>query len=217
MKYRLIRNSHVGVIVDNTPVFRDVKDTFTVSFILPENGAYTAVFRDENGVEYNAAVRDGAARVPRQILSKSQLVGLTVCLLNDSEIIWTWECQTLKVGTFLSLRKTQWQLTSGVDDKKLFSRLAEIETEHADLLAAFKALNRQTEQCNSQVDSYSREVEKSAADCEKQLLELREKLTEMKAANETLAAAYNKATEVINGLSERVYNLEKNYDPTVIE
>lgn len=217
MKYKLIRNSNAGVIVDNTPVLRDIKDTFEVSFILPEKGVYVTIFRDQSGVEYNATIRDSVVRVPRQILTKSQLVGLTVCLMNSDKIIRSWECQTLKVGTFLSLRKTQWQITAGVDDKRLFERLEEIESKHAEAMTAVNALCEQTTQYKDQTNEYRQELEHFTVEYEKRLTELNEMLMGLKATNEKLAAAYNKATEVINGLSERVYNLEKNYDPTIIE
>ncbi len=38
MRYELLSNSDVGVIIDQTPVLRDIKDTFVVSFDLPEPG-----------------------------------------------------------------------------------------------------------------------------------------------------------------------------------
>ena len=79
MQYELIPNSSVGVITDTSPVFRDVKDTFAVSFILPEPGEYIALFRDESGTEYRASIKDGAAKVPKQLLTKEQRIGLTVC------------------------------------------------------------------------------------------------------------------------------------------
>ena len=76
MLYELIPNSSVGVITDTSPVFRDVKDTFAVSFILPEPGEYIALFRDESGTEYRASIKDGAAKVPKQLLTKEQRIGL---------------------------------------------------------------------------------------------------------------------------------------------
>ena len=140
MQYELIPNSSVGVITDTSPVFRDVKDTSAVSFILPEPGEYIALFRDESGTEYRASIKDGAAKVPKQLLTKEQRIGLTVCKITDEAIEQTWECPTLKVGTFLSLRQTQWQITVGADDKELYARLASIEREHAKRGAEYAAL-----------------------------------------------------------------------------
>ena len=49
-------------------------------------------------------------------------------------------------------------------------------------------------------------------------LETAEKaLASIKETATATATEYNKAIEVINDLSERVYALEKNYDPTIIE
>lgn len=143
MKYELIINSDVGIIIDPTPILRDIKDTFTVSFILPSDGAFIALFRDENGVEYRAVIKNGTIKVPKQLLTKEQRIGLTVCQINDDAIIHSWECQTLKVGTFLSLRKTQWQITAGMDDREIYSRIAELEKSHAQQVEAYTRIDRE--------------------------------------------------------------------------
>ena len=140
MKYELIKNSNVGAIIDPTPILGDIKDTFTVSFVLPEVGAYIALFRDEQGVEYRTVIKDGTVKVPKQLLAKEQRIGLTVCQITEDEILHSWECQTLKVGTFLSLRKTQWQITAEADDKEIYTRLAELERLHGSMQCAFAEL-----------------------------------------------------------------------------
>lgn len=217
MQYELIQNSSVGVLTDPTPILRDIKDTFTVSFVLPEPGAYVALFRDESGVEYRATVKDNVAKVPKQLFTKEQRIGLTVCQICDDAILRSWECPTLKIGTFLSLRKTQWQITAGADDKELYARLAEIErgdakarAEYASLLAAFDALQAEFSRCKQDAERAEREHGE-------RLSELIKALASLKTANETLATEYNKAIEVINNLSGRVVALEKNYDPTLIK
>lgn len=50
-----------------------------------------------------------------------------------------------------------------------------------------------------------------------ELDEMRSAVAELKANHDRLAIEYNKAIEVINDLSERLAELEKNYDPTVIK
>ncbi len=217
MQYELIANSDVGIIIDSTPILRDIKDTFTVSFVLPEAGAYVALFRDESGVEYRAAIMDGTVKVPKRLLIKEQRVGLTVCRINDDVILHSWVCPTLKIGTFISLRQTQWQITVGTDDKELYARLADIERanaaardEYAALLAKFDTLQAE----------YSRRVadsEQAAQMFNERLDELTKAVAGVKTANETIAAEYNKSIQVINNLSERVAALESNYDPTVIK
>lgn len=217
MQYELIPNASVGVITDPSPVFRDIKDTFAVSFVLPSPGAYIALFRDESGVEYRASIKDGAVRVPKQLLTKEQRVGLTVCKTADDAILQAWECPTLRIGTFLSLRQSQWQITVGTDDKELYARLAAIEREHAKrgaeyaaLLNAFAALQAEFAHCKAN-------AEQAAQKYAERLSELLKTLASVKSANETLATEYNKAIEVINNLSERVTALEKHYDPTLIK
>ncbi len=217
MKYELIRDGDVGIIVDPTPILRDIKDTFTVSFILPESGAYVALFRDESGAEYRATIVDDVVKVPKRLLTKEQRVGLTVCKISDDAILHSWVCPTFKIGTFISLRQTQWQITVGTDDKELHARLAEIERanakardEYAALLLAFDALQAE---CSRSAEETARVMQ----ECDERMNELTKALESVRTTNETIAAKYNKAIEVINNLSERVTALESNYDPTVIK
>lgn len=217
MQYELIPNASVGVITDPSPIFRDIKDTFVVSLILPAPGAYIALFRDERGTEYRASIKDDAVRVPKQLLGKEQRIGLTVCKTTDEAIEQTWECPTLKVGTFLSLRQTQWQITVGTDDKELYSRLASIEREHAERGAEYAALLDAFDALQAEITRYKATTEQTAQEYSGRLSELLKTLASVKSANETLAAEYNKAIGVINDLSERVTALEKHYDPTLIK
>lgn len=216
MRYELIDNSDVGVIIDPTPILRDIKDTFAVSFVLPDAGVYIALFRDEDGVEYRVTIADGAAKIPKQLLTKEQRIGLTVCEIYDDKILRSWVCQTLKVGTFLSLRKTQWQITAGTDDKELYARLAEIERANAKERAEYKALLAAFDTLQAEYDSYKAATAEAEEERTAQLSELIKALASVKTANETLAAKYNEAIETINSHSERITALEKNYDPTVI-
>ena len=216
MRYELIDNSDVGVIIDPTPILRDIKDTFAVSFVLPDAGAYVALFRDEDGVEYRVTLADGAAKIPKQLLTKEQRIGLTVCEIYDDKILRSWVCQTLKVGTFLSLRKTQWQITAGTDDKELYARLAEIERANAKERAEYKALLAAFDTLQAEYDSYKAVTAEAEEERAAQLSELIKALASVKTANETLAVKYNEAIETINSHSERITALEKNYDPTVI-
>ena len=216
MRYELIDNSDVGVIIDPTPILRDIKDTFAVSFVLPDAGVYVALFRDEDGVEYRVTIADGAAKIPKQLLTKEQRIGLTVCEIYDDKILRSWVCQTLKVGTFLSLRKTQWQITAGTDDKELYARLAEIERANAKERAEYKALLAAFDTLQAEYDSYKAATAEAEEERTAQLSELIKALASVKTANETLAAKYNEAIETINSHTERITALEKNYDPTVI-
>ena len=217
MRYELIDNSDVGVIIDPTPILRDIKDTFAMSFVLPDAGAYVALFRDEDGVEYRVTIADGAAKVPKQLLTKEQRIGLTVCEIYDDKILRSWVCQTLKVGTFLSLRKTQWQITVGADDKELYARLASIEREHAKRGAEYAALLDAFDALQAEFSRHKASAEQAAQEYAERQNELIKALASVKSANETLAAEYNKAIGVINDLSERVNALEKHYDPTLIK
>ena len=210
MQYELIANTNKGVITDPTPILRDIKDTFGVSFVLPDEGAYVALFRDEGGVEYRATIKDSVAKVPKQILTKNQRIGLTVCKVDGDEITQSWECHPLKVGSFLELRKTQWQITAGMDDRELYARLAEIEKAHAKMREEFDALKAEDLR---RADEFAKKAQEYA----ETVNGLTKALASVKTANETLAEAYNKSVEVINGYGERLTALEKNYDPTIIK
>lgn len=141
MRYELITNSNKGVIIDPTPVLRDIKDTFPVSFVLPDSGAYMAVFRGEDNQERTVVIKDGTAIIPKELLTKEQRVGVTVCLINGEKILHSWECHPLAVGAFLKLRQTQWQITAAMGDEELYKRLAEIERQHAQTLTEMQSLN----------------------------------------------------------------------------
>ena len=210
MQYELIDGAGVGVITDPTPILRDIKDTFGVSFVLPGEGVYVALFRDEGGVEYRATIKDSVAKVPRQILTKNQRVGLTVCKVDGDEITQSWECYPLKVGSFLELRKTQWQITVGMDDRELYARLAEIEKQHAQTQAEFNELKAENSRREDEFTKTDKEYAESVNG-------LTKALASVKTTNETLAKSYNEAIKVVNDLTGRVAALEKNYDPTIIK
>lgn len=217
MTYKLLSNASVGVIVDASPIFRDIKDTFVVSFILPDRNTYIALFRDESGIEYRTTIRDSTVKVPKKLLTKEQRIGLTVCQVNNDAILHSWECPTLRIGTFLSLRQSQWQITVGTDDKELFARLADIENEYAKYYEGCITLNEHFNTLKSDFLCKRQELEQLVNEntvCQQALVE---QLANIRLENEILVTEYNNAIKVINDLSERVNALEKNYDPTVIK
>ena len=130
--------------------------------------------------------------------------------MDGEKITQSWECHPLKVGTFLSLRQTQWQITAGLDDRELFARLAEVEREHAKTRAEFDALK-------ADYSSHRTATAESVGTFERKLAKQGETLASVKKANETLTKSYNEAIKVVNDLSQRVLALEKNYDPTIIK
>lgn len=210
MKYELIRDGNVGVLIDPTPIFSDIKDTFTVSFILPESGAYVALFRDEKGIEYKTIIGNERAQIPKELLKKEQRVGLTVCKVDGDNILRVWECQSMQTVAFLRMRQTQWQITAGVDDKELYARLAQIEQEFAN---SQKLVN----ELMAQNTVYKNEIAVAITEFNTTLNMANTALASHKTSIETLTQSYNNAIEVINNLSERLAALESNYDPTVIK
>lgn len=203
MKYELIENSNVGVIVDATPILRDIKDTFEVSFLLPGEGTFVALFCGADGVERKAIIRNGKVVIPKELLAQEQRVALTVCLTDGETIIHAWECQPIKVGTFLQQRMTQRQISAGLTIDEVLTRLADLERIHAETKSEYL---RRTDEYNKATQEY--------ADT---LNGLKKALASVEKANETLVQNYNKAIGVVNDLSGRMTAIEKNYDPTVIK
>lgn len=142
MKYQLIKGVQKGVIVDPTPVLKDVKDTFKVSFILPCVGAYIALFKGEDGIEYKAALRNGEVIFPKALLAKEQTVEVCVCMIDSDKIVDAWQCQPLKVGAFLQMRQTMRQLSPGVTLDAVYQRIAELENDHAAISKDFDDLKQ---------------------------------------------------------------------------
>lgn len=171
MRYELIANSNKGVIIDPTPVLRDIKDTFPLSFVLPGSGAYIAIFRGEDNQEHKAVIKDGSALIPKELINKEQRVGVTVCLTDGESILHSWECHPLAVGSFLKLRQTQWQITAALSDEELYARLAEIERVQAKTFEEMQSLEATNKELNENI---AIAVEKN----EKTLAELRKELTE---------------------------------------
>ena len=131
MKYELITGSDKGVLIDRTPVMRDVRDTFEVSFILPDNSGYLALFKGADKVEYRKAIKDGICKVPKELLKKEQFIELTVCQVNNDKVLQSWECEPIKVTAFFGMRRNQWQLSGGMTEKDCFARLVELERLYA--------------------------------------------------------------------------------------
>lgn len=169
MQYELIANSNKGVIIDPTPVLRDIKDTFPVSFVLPDGGAYIAIFRGEDNQEHKAVIKDGSALIPKELITKEQRVGVTVCLTDGEKILHSWECHPLAVGSFLKLRQTQWQITAGLSDEEVFARLAEIERVQANTLAEMQSINADYKALTESMATAAEENEKTLAELRKEI------------------------------------------------
>lgn len=132
MKYEIDQNSARGHLIDQTPIFSDIKDTFEVSFLLPE-GSYVALFKGANSVEYRKAIKDGVCKIPKELLTKEQYVELIVSKVEDDRIIQSWACEPLKITAFLNLRKTQWQLSGGLTENDCIERLNILEKKFDEL------------------------------------------------------------------------------------
>lgn len=220
MKYELLDGSGKGILIDRTPIMLDMRDTFEVSFLLPENGAYIAVFRGNDNIEHKAVIKGGRVKLPPALLNKEQYVSLIVTEVNDDAIVRAWECEPLKVTAFFHLRQNQWQVSGGLTEKSVFERITEIEKQ----LSRANTVSAETQTLIMTDKSKREKTEKSLwlefnrilGDFDKHKSALTAQMTELKKENERLITAYNKAIGVINSLSERITEIEKNYDPTII-
>lgn len=201
MRYELLKDSNAGVVIDSTPVLQDIKDTFKVSFLLPGEGAYIALFRGEDNIEHKAVIRGNTVVIPKPLLNKEQLVRLTVCKIDGDKIVRAWECWSLRIGAFLHMRQRQWQVAAA--EKDIIARLAELERENSTLKASTASTGNKTAEL----------VTKLRQDLNSQTAAL----ASLKTDNGKMATAYNSAIEVINDLSKRVAAVEKHYDPTLIK
>ena len=201
MRYELLKDSNAGVVIDQTPVLQDIKDTFKVSFLLPGEGAYIALFRGEDNIEHKAVIRDNTVVIPKALLNKEQLVRLTVCKIDGDKIVRAWECWSLRIGAFLHMRQRQWQVAAA--EKDIIARLAGLERENSTLKASTASTANKTAEL----------VTKLRQDLNSQTAAL----ASLKTDNGKMATAYNSAIEVINDLSKRVAAVEKHYDPTLIK
>lgn len=218
MTYELLTTGR-GVMTDRTPILQDVRDTYAVSFVLPESGVYIALLKGADGVEYRKAITYGTAdkgyvigecKVPKELLKQEQYVSLVVSEINGEKVLRSWECEPLKITAFLYLRQTQWQVSGGMTDKDAYDRMVELEHLYAQSLADFGALN-------AAVEGYKTETAALVAELQAEQKRLTETVASVKKNNETLTNAYNEASKVVNDLSNRLSALEKNYDPTIIE
>lgn len=194
-------NTNKGVLVDRTPILQDMRDTYVVSFLLPDNEPYIALFKGADGIEHRTVITDSKCKIPKELL-KEQFVELRVCKIDNDKILHTWECEPLKVTAFLHMRKTQLELSSGMTDKDLYERLAELEQNVAEYNTLLTTLRSETTE---------QDIKHSQA-----TQALQATLDTIKEQNKALATNYNNAIAVINDLSARLAALEKNYDPTVI-
>lgn len=210
MIYELIEKSERGVLIDRTPILRDVRDTFKVSFLLPDNGAYLALLYGADGTEYRKPIVSGEVKVPHELLNVEQFVGLAVCKIDEGKITHAWECEPIKVTALFNMRRTQWQLSGGTTDQNYFDRLIELERLHAQesiALTEFKETVKGLQaSAEARVDELKAMLQAQAA-----------VIDELRKSNGEIAAEHNRAIGVINDLSERLAALEKNYDPTIIE
>ncbi len=153
MQYELLNNSYKGVIVDNTPILRDIRDTFEVSFLVEDNKSLIAVFKDEKGVAHRCAIIKGKCRFPREILmqGKNQYIDVTVFELKENEVCHTWTCEPIKVNSFLGLTRNQFQLSSGVSDTDWFNRVVELNKKYDVLVDEMKTLKDNVSIRDSQI------------------------------------------------------------------
>lgn len=209
MKYKLLSSGN-GILIDRMPVLGDIKDTYTVSFLLSDNGAYIALFAGADSVEYRKAIIEGACKLPKELLSKDQYVDVKVCKIDGDKVLQVYNCEQLKVTAFVRMRKTQWELSGGMTEDSAINRLTELEQAHAKVLDGFAALKADCAQRDIEA-AETLNVFRSDLDAHLAAIEI------LKRQNKALAESYNGAKDIINDLSRRLNALEKNYDPTIID
>lgn len=143
MKYELIPNTSKGILVDRTSIMQDIRDTYEVSFLLPDDGAYIVLFKAADGAEYRKVIKDGVCKIPKELLAKEQYVEVTVCNVDNDKILHSWDCEPLKITAFLNMRRTQWQVSGGMSDNDCYARLSEVERLYAQAISDFASLKEE--------------------------------------------------------------------------
>lgn len=80
---------------------------------MPQKGAYIAIFRGEDNIEYKSVIKGGRVKLPPELLNKEQYVSLIVTEVNDEIVVHAWVCEPLKVTAYFHLRQNQWQVSGG--------------------------------------------------------------------------------------------------------
>jgi hypothetical protein len=80
---------------------------------LPQKGAYIAIFRGEDNIEYKSVIKGGRVKLPPELLNKEQYVSLIVTEVNDEIVVHAGVCEPLKVTAYFHLRQNQWQVSGG--------------------------------------------------------------------------------------------------------
>lgn len=161
MKYELIPNSNRGILIDRTPILQDVRDTYEVSFLLPEEGTYIVLLKGKDGIEYRKTIKDGMCKFPRELLKKEQYVEMVVCKLGDDRVLWTWQCEPIKVTAFLCLRRTQWELSGGMTENDCYTRLAELERLYAEAISNLSVVQVHMDQMEKRITAVEAEREQN--------------------------------------------------------
>lgn len=153
MKYELLSTGQ-GILIDRTPIMQDIRDTYEVSFLLPEQGAYTAVFNNEFIGEIKKPIKNDKVKV-NELLGKEQYVSLTVCQLGNEGIIKSWECEPIRVTNFNGMTKTQWQISGGMTDKDYYARLNNLEKLYGETLNEIALQNIKLTEAVNLINQYA--------------------------------------------------------------
>lgn len=189
MRYQLL-TSGKGVLIDRTPVLQDMRDTYTVSFLLPDTQPYIALFSGVDGIEHRKPIIDAKCKVPKELLSKEQYVGLTVCKLDGDKIVQVWKCEPLRITAFLHMRKTQWELAGGMTDKDCYNRLVELEKAHANTLGEFSVLR-------DFVTAHGMKTDKAIEDFGRMIEDIRTTIQALNENVQMLSDAYGEARALL--------------------
>lgn len=165
MKYQISDSNARGVLVDNFPVYVDVGGTLEVSFSLPRESHFVAIFKATGEVEQKAVIKDGVCKLPAKLLlnQKTRYIDVSVAELNGSIIEKAWACDPLRVSSFFSASRSQLHISSGVSDQDYLKRVLDLENENV-------SLNKKLEATNSKVVEQQQQIS-TLTECIKKIVE----------------------------------------------
>jgi hypothetical protein len=152
MKYLISESNKKGVLVESTPIYVDVQGTAEVSFSLPKEANYVAIFKAPNDIARKVAIKNGVCSIPSALLSNqaTRYIDVSVAEVHaDSLRIWT--CDPLRISSFFAASRSQLHISSGVSDEDYLKRVLELEEEN-------KSLNAKIDELNSKAVEYEKQV-----------------------------------------------------------
>jgi hypothetical protein len=162
MQYKLENGCSSGILIDRTSILKDIRDTCTVSFLLPDSEQYIAIFIDENGLRHQCEIKSGNVSIPHELL-KQQVVQLYVGKIKNNICCTMFSCGALRIQAFNDMVKSYFEITGIMTEEDLRIRIAELEQAFCTQMQKYEEVKERfatlSEKYNNAVLQYNAAVE----------------------------------------------------------